>query len=584
MSDTGPIETPRNGSPAAFDRPARLWIHVRAWLGRPETRRRVLPAVVLGAGVVLQAVLLLSFARHLWFVGDDWDFLLTRGTVPNESVGWWAPHNQHWSTVMVLVFRTVFAFAGMKSYLAYAAVQIVMHLGIVVLGYRLLLRLGASPWTACAAAWLVLFMGAGTEALLSTTSLNHTGSLFFGLLAASAYQALGLTGRGYRWIWGLLLVAVAFSASGIPVVCFVTAWVLLDHGWRPALRVMIVPALAHLTWFVLAGRQGGTDLPDSACEFVRIPEFFWTGLTNAFEAGSGIPGSGVALLLALFAGVVAWREPRLGLRSLALAGWIGTAFYFAMVAVFRLTWGLEDTRSGRYVYASTVFLAPAIVLCLERVVRALRAPSAFVFGTLAVVLALFTVNGVRAEHDYYRDMRGITASWPDRVRGVIAAVDAGQAPLTEESGEWAGPTMTAQLLSSPRIRAALPKRQVTAQGRVDAEGMFFTAVSGESFGLPPVAKVSTWYGFTESLPLQPGCFVRAGGERATLLLDVGEGGEVKVTGPATSVTTQVIRGEVKSADRVWPVGSGPVYVGSTARDAQVAVIFDKAGDYTICTS
>jgi hypothetical protein len=203
-------------------------------------------------------------------------------------------------------------------------------------------------------------------------------------------------------------------------------------------------------------------------------------------------------------------------------------------------------------------------------------------GVAVLLLALFTANGVRREHDYHNDVHAFTRLWPDRVQSILDAVDLGERPLVSDSGEWAAPTMTAELISSPQIRAALPERQGTPQGRIDVEGMFFTAVSDQTLGIPRDGKVRTWFGFTDAIEPGAGCSTHTATGTPTLVLDTEEGSQFSVVSGSTSVTTQLVRDGLKSAERSWPISPGRVHIGTTAKDAELVVVFNTPGEYTIC--
>ena len=51
------------------------------------------------------------------FSGDDWDFLFFRGTVAGSDRGLFTPHNEHWSTIPILMYRAIFAMVGPRHYL-----------------------------------------------------------------------------------------------------------------------------------------------------------------------------------------------------------------------------------------------------------------------------------------------------------------------------------------------------------------------------------------------------------------------------------------------------------------------------------
>src|SRR5450830_1294346 len=91
--------------------PSRGWLTAAVNAVRPLAPRWG-PVVVLVTGLVAAGVLLVQSARQLWFFADDWEFLLTRGTVPGKDLGLFTPHNEHWSTIPILVFRAIFAVFG----------------------------------------------------------------------------------------------------------------------------------------------------------------------------------------------------------------------------------------------------------------------------------------------------------------------------------------------------------------------------------------------------------------------------------------------------------------------------------------
>jgi len=59
-------------------------------------------------------------ARRLWFFGDDWEFMLHRGLTGHPDYGLFYPHNEHWSTLPILVFRSLYAVFGARRYMPYA--------------------------------------------------------------------------------------------------------------------------------------------------------------------------------------------------------------------------------------------------------------------------------------------------------------------------------------------------------------------------------------------------------------------------------------------------------------------------------
>ena len=554
----------------------------------PGSVRTRLPELVLGAGIVVQALVLVSMSRRLWFFGDDWDFLLTRGTIEGaEDRGLWAPHNEHWSTLMVVLFRVIFPLAGLRSYLPYSMVQIVMHALVVLLLFSVMRRVGVSRWISVLVAWSVLFLGVATEALLSTTSMNHTGSTMFALAALR----WSMVERRGRWrlpvLWLLMLLSLMFSATGVPMVAFVGYHLFFSRGLRAFAVGLSVPVAAYVLWYLTAGRGEAHDFV-SAWDYTRATEFVWSAVAHAFDGATGLPAGGgvlaAALVLVPLLGIGReHRDPRLDVLC-----WAGLAAYVShmlLVVVLRMSWGMEDALGGRYAYAAFVYLSPALACCLGVLARAVRAPATLVVPLVGLGMVAYALQGASVAHAYYDDLHTFTKVWPERLLGAGQAVDAGQEPLTQTTGDWGGPTITADLVTSPEIRDALPDRPPTGKGRVDAESMFFVGVGEESYGLGAPGELLGWSGFQGPLERGEGCerYDTAGAVQFSFSVEEG-GSEIALRGEdLDSVRTRVERFGVESWTRTWDhLDTDRVVIASTAGLATVVVEVDGEGPYELC--
>ena len=123
--------------------------------------------------------------RGLWFFGDEWDFLAQRGLwhLPANPASIWFPHNEHWSTLPILLWRALFNIFHLSSYWPYIVPVLVLHAGIMHLSWRLSLRAGVPAGVATAAVGLLGFLGAGAENLTWAFQVGFVGSVFFGLVA-----------------------------------------------------------------------------------------------------------------------------------------------------------------------------------------------------------------------------------------------------------------------------------------------------------------------------------------------------------------------------------------------------------------
>jgi hypothetical protein len=67
------------------------------------------------ATLVTGFVVWMYLDRHLWFYGDEWDFVVSRG-IFHAQMSIWAPHNEHSSTLPILVWRALFSVVHLSHY------------------------------------------------------------------------------------------------------------------------------------------------------------------------------------------------------------------------------------------------------------------------------------------------------------------------------------------------------------------------------------------------------------------------------------------------------------------------------------
>ena len=553
-------------------------------LGRLRALRRVVPGLVLVLAILGSTALAYYFARDLYFAGDDWDFLLHRGTVSGADDGIWLPHYGHWSTGVALLYRFLFSAAGM-SYLPYVAVCWVLHAGIVVVSYHLVRRSGAGTGVGLVVAWLVAFIGAGAEALLWSTVMNLLASTLFGLVALLVYVVLGHGPRARLAGWLLLVVSLGFSGTGLTMVLVVATYVALRHSFRAAAELVSVPALAFIVWWALVGHTDNPSTVSDRGDYLKVPEFFWTGLSHALGTMTGIPETGGALLLVLLVLPMVARPVPEPLRLVAAAGVVGALFQMLIAALTRVSAGLDWATTGRYAYLTIVMLVPSIAVGLcwlaQSVVVARWVPGVVV----VVALGFYTLNAAGLMSAYKHDQTPFTTPWKDRLAGLVAADREHEAVLSDQLDPVLNPYLRASLVLTPEGRKAV-RGDATDQSRIDAESLAMVAVGPRTAWLGSPATVRLALGFEGQIDPEPGChaYTAPSGGTPALELDTGQNGnEIIVYSPATKIRTQLVRGDVESVPREWTVEPGAsVHVATSARDAVLRVTFDKTGSFTIC--
>ena len=132
------------------------------------------PALLVFAAVVAVAfVLYLVLGRHQYFYLDEWDFVVDR--IPAGLDDLLRPHNEHWSTLPILAYRGLYGLFGLRTYVPYQLVSIVLHLTVAVLLLVVMRRAGVGPWIATAAASLFVLFGAGSQDIVWAFQMALTG-------------------------------------------------------------------------------------------------------------------------------------------------------------------------------------------------------------------------------------------------------------------------------------------------------------------------------------------------------------------------------------------------------------------------
>lgn len=291
--------------------------------------RGIEPATIAFAALaVIAALALLWLGFGMTFFADEWAFIESRslGDIPS----WFVPHNEHWSTILVLVYRGLVETIGIGSYVPYHALLIALHIGVAVLVYRLTRR-SAGPRFALVGAAIVLFLGGGFENLYWSFQVAWVVSTLLGLLAMEVSDR-DPSARGAWTVAGLLLASLATSPIGVVMSFAVGIEWLVDRRWRRFVPYLVVPAGIYLIWYLAYGRYGLDPERDplSPASLARVPGFVIDGLGSVVGVVAGVPyEAGLLVLIAVVIGVGVRHRRRL--RSPRVVG-----IAVALVAQFTL--------------------------------------------------------------------------------------------------------------------------------------------------------------------------------------------------------------------------------------------------------
>lgn len=331
--------------------------------------------------------------RHLWFFGDEWDFLAQRGLF-HARLSIWAPHNEHWSTLPILLWRALFSLVHLTSYWPYLVPLLLAHVALVHVLWRRFLLERANPAIATAAAALMGFLGTGAENLTWAFQIGFVASLLFGVSALEVAERAPRTWRRDGVASALAVAALMCSAVGIATTFGLAVTLATRRSWSQAVRVLAAPVAAFAVWWGLVGRKALTVMHDvvTASVIRHAPGYVWAQLTNALGSGQHALGAVVAVLVAAWLlrrlPAVAKRRPgTLGLVAAALA-------FYAMTALARDRLG--DKTPSRYVYVGVALLLPVAVGALtswwRRWARRRRLRRVSLAAPLTLLLAFIAAN------------------------------------------------------------------------------------------------------------------------------------------------------------------------------------------------
>lgn len=361
----------------------------------PRSRWWIGPAGVFAAVEVFTLVLWMTLGRAQWFHFDEWDFIAGRSAGSVHDL--FSPHNEHWSTIPILVYRSLFAVVGLHTYVPYQLIVVTLHVVAAALLFVVMRRAAVNPWVAVAAASLFALFGSGWFNIVMAFQIGFTGALVLGLVHLILADHDGTIDRR-DWL-GLLAGLAGLMMSGVAVtmVLVVGLAVLVRRGWRTALLHTVPLAVVYLTWFYAIGRSSY-----NADHLILdgIPGFVWRGMSGAYDAMGQVRGVGLALALVLAVGLpIAVLDRRREGRTVELAAPIallaGSLAFMLITSTGRVDHAGAGADASRYVHLVAAMSLPAIAVAVDAFVR--RLPW---FLPVGIVLLLVGIPGnVRALAD-----------------------------------------------------------------------------------------------------------------------------------------------------------------------------------------
>lgn len=341
---TGPGFAPDQDAAHLFDRSG------------PDWSRRLAVGVFV-AVIAVAAVLYYVTGRHQWFFYDEWDFLAGRSATSLSDL--LRPHNEHWSTIPILVYRALWRLVGLRSYRPYQALSIGAHLTTAVLLRAVMRRSGVNPWLATAAASLFVLLGSGNQDVIWAFQIGYVGAVMFGLAQLLLVVHDGPIGRRDALALAAGLAALMCSGVAVTMVIVVGIAALMYRGWRHALLHTAPLGVIYLAWWSTVGRENYYS-HHAGLDDVRT--FVADGVSAAFRGMGQVTGAAIVLAVLLVVGLaLAASDGRTSARNrlaMPVALLIGAAVYLFISAVGRPDLGFSG--ANRYVHIVVALTIPAI--------------------------------------------------------------------------------------------------------------------------------------------------------------------------------------------------------------------------------
>jgi hypothetical protein len=324
---------------------------------------------------VAALVALVWLGRDMTFYHDEWAMILKRDL---SIDGILAPHNEHLTATLVILYRVLIGTVGLGSYWPYLGVTFALHLAVAGLVYAIVraeTRGRSSGWALGAMA-VMLFLGSGGDDILWAFQSASIG------VVAAGIGALVVAPRRPGLAAGLLTIAMATSGASLAFLVGTGVRLVLT---RPrALPWLVIPTGLYLAWFVAYGASGVAALRSPSLD--GVPQYVAVGLaaSAAGALGSTVPLIGGIACVAVVALLGLGRPIPSVVVALLAAG----AAFFVIAGTVRAELGPEQAAASRYVY----IVAPAFLVGGAIALSRLPRPIAGRIG--AVVLAVALVGNI----------------------------------------------------------------------------------------------------------------------------------------------------------------------------------------------
>ena len=211
-------------------------------------------ALLAVVAAALATAALVYLTRSVTFHQDEWNFIVDRPGWTMDSL--FRPHNEHWSTVPVVIYKVLLALVGIRNHLPYMVVLELLH-GVASLSLFALIRTKSGDLLALLGMSVFLLNGLGLPNLFWAFQIGWVASVATGIAAWLAVQPSLVSQTRALVSAGLLVISLASSGIGLFFLLVVLLRLAFDASVRSRGWCILPPVLAYAWWFVFFGRPYG---------------------------------------------------------------------------------------------------------------------------------------------------------------------------------------------------------------------------------------------------------------------------------------------------------------------------------------
>ena len=314
--------------------------------------------------VVVALIVLVWLGRDMTFYHDEFAFLLLRDLSIN---GLFAPHNEHLSATLVLLYRVLDGTVGMSTYWPYLGVTFALHVVVAGIVYTVVRREAGSGWALGAMA-VMLMLGSGGDDILWAFQSGTIGAVAAGMAAVVVAPR--------RPALAAILLTIAMATSGASLAFFVGTAFHLLFTRRRALVWLLLPLGLYVLWYLLFATGS------VSAGLGGVADYVLTGLEASAAGALGTTSlvvGAIALLALAFGLGRAGRVPTVVLSLLVS----GVTFFF-IAGLVRAGLGAEQATAPRYVY----IVAPSLIIAGSVLLARIPRPAGPVIGAAVFAVAL----------------------------------------------------------------------------------------------------------------------------------------------------------------------------------------------------